>query len=183
MSSNNTQIEVKVISGDFITHRDSVVQVYSEAYSSPPYNETEEKIKGFSQDWGERVSNQGFLLVMAYDLEKPIGMAYGWSSRADSYWTDKLKEELGDEATKWTSDNFEFVDFAVSPKYQGKGISGQLYKTLFSNVRHKTAILYTHQSETAAYNIYLKKGWEVLRSDLVFKSGKKFVLMGKQIKR
>ena len=71
------------------------------------------------------------------------------------------------------------MDFAVSPEYQGRGISSLLYKSLFSNINHKTAILYTHQSETAAYNIYLKKGWEVLRNDLVFKSGKKIRPDGK----
>ena len=179
MVSNSAQIEIKVIRQGFSDFQEPVVQVYRDAYSSPPYNETEEKVQGFSEAWNERCANKGFLLVMAYFQKKPVGMAYGWSSREDSHWTDKLKNELGDEAQRWTTDNFEFVDFAVSPNYQGQGISSLLYKALFSNISHRTAILYTHQSETAAYNIYLKKGWEVLRRDLVFKSGKKFVLMGK----
>ena len=178
MTTDPTQIDIRPVTVNFENYQDHVVQIYREAYSLPPYNETEEKIQVFAQAWGERMAYRGFMLVMAYDRDRPVGMAYGWSSYEESQWTQKLKNQLGEAAEFWTKDNFEFADFAVSPDYQGKGISSRLYKSLFENISHKTAILYTHQSETSAYKIYLKKGWEVLREDLVFKSGKKFYLMG-----
>ena len=43
------------------------------------------------------------------------------------------------------------------------------------------ALLYTHQSDTAAFGMYEKLGWTVLRRDLVLSTGKRFVLMGLEL--
>lgn len=168
------------IKKDFNTYKDDVCLVYREAYSGPPYNTSEEKLEIFeTQDWPKRIKEEGFTLTLVKNHEDIVGMAYGWSSSPETYWTDKLESQLGADGQFWLKDNFELVDIAIRPKYQGQGAGKLLYNAIFKQVKHKTALLYTLQSDTAAYKMYLKLGWKVLKDNLIFKSGKSFVLMGK----
>ncbi len=165
-----------------LANKDEVVTIYRAAYSAAPYDEPEERVQQFAEGWSERVANPGFVLVLARLDGTPAGMAYGWPTRPEGKYTVALREQLGEKADRWMRDAFEFVDFAVTPTCQGQGIGGALYRALFAHVRSEVALLYTHQSDTAAYGMYLQKGWEVLARDIVFKSGKRFVLMGKRLR-
>jgi ribosomal protein S18 acetylase RimI-like enzyme len=168
---------------DFDNYKDDVFLVYREAYSGSPYYTNDQSLTAFERtDWPERIKQKGFELVVVKDKGEPIGMAYGWKSVPGAYWTEKLRGQLGESYNHWTENNFELVDIAIIPKYQGKGAGKFLYQALFEDLKYKTAILYTLQSETVAYQMYLKLGWQILRDNFVFKSGKSFVLMGKELR-
>ncbi len=162
--------------------RDAVVGVYRGAYSQSPYFETEDKIAAFGESWNDRIRNSDFRLVLAQEDTTTLGMAYGWTSEPATRWHEKMTEQLGELADQWLESCFSFVDIAVMPTAQGRGVGKALYRALFADLPNKTALLYTHQSDTAAFQMYQKLGWIVLRDNLTLSSSKRFVLMGKELK-
>ena len=174
-------MKIDRIERDFAGCRDAVVGVYRAAYSLPPYNATEESVAQFAEGWAARIQHRDFRLVLASDEDEIIGMAYGWTSEPRTYWHEKMADQLVELAEYWLADCFAFVDIAVKPSAQGRGAGKALYSALFADLPNSTSLLYTHQSDTAAFQMYQKLGWTVLREELTLSSGKQFVLMGKRI--
>lgn len=57
----------------------------------------------------------------------------------------------------------EFVELAVLPSHQGRGIGGQLHDTLLAGLPHQRALLATaDDATTAAVHLYTKRGWQRL---------------------
>ncbi len=129
---------------NFDDYKNDVFLIYREAYSGPPYYTNEESLVVFEKtDWPQRIKQEGFTLVLVKNQGEPVGMAYGWKSVRGTYWTEKLRGQLSENCDHWTDDNFELVDIAIRPKYQGKGAGKILYQALFNNLNYKTSILYT----------------------------------------
>src|SRR5258708_5172142 len=98
-----------------LAEQESVVKVYGAVYSLPPYNEPLSRIQEFANSWEGRTMKSGFLFVGAKDTNDQLkGFAYGWPSVSGDSWNTKISAQLGDSATKWLSDCFEFYDLAVS---------------------------------------------------------------------
>ncbi len=68
----------------------------------------------------------------------------------------------------WLIDSFEFAELAVLPELQGRGIGGRLHHALLDGLANRTAVLSTIEQETAALQLYRKRGWIELVRNLAF---------------
>jgi ribosomal protein S18 acetylase RimI-like enzyme len=161
---------------------ESVVAIYRDVYSKPPYDEPETQVQQFAASWPARVSKPGFLVVGAEDPQRQlVGFAYGWTSVRGDTWNTRLMAELGAAGEEWLADCFEFVDLAVSSSLQGVGLGRRLTQELFARVDAATAILLTHQSTTTASQMYVRNGWVVLKDGFEVAPGKRYSIMGKKL--
>lgn len=161
---------------------DSVVEIYRDVYSKPPYDEPESQVERFAASWSERVGKPGWMFVGAEDRDaRLVGFAYGWKSVRGDTWNSKLMAELGAAGEEWLVDCFEFVDLAVSSALQGVGLGRRLTQELFARVDAATALLLTHQSTTKASQMYVRNGWVVLKDGFEVAPGKRFSIMGRRL--
>ena len=68
-------------------------------------------------------------------------------------------------------DAFEFVELAVHPDAQGHGLGARLHDTLLVDVPYRTAVLSTYQGETAARQLYRRRGWVPLLEHFYYPGG------------
>ncbi len=174
-------ITTECYSRDFEPHRARVASVYAAAYAGPPYDETEEGVARFAEDWPARCREPGFRPALVTADEETVAMAYGWAVAPGSPWHAKMTRQLGPLAAEWLSDCFSLVDIAVKPECQGLGLGKQVHAALYGMVPNARSVLYTHQSDTAASKMYERLGWRTLARDLQLRSDKRFVLMGKHL--
>ena len=73
---------------------------------------------------------------------------------------------------------FEFVELAVRPDSQRRGIGGGLHDALLAGLPHHRALLSTWREERPARRLYLKRGWQVLQEELDASSS----LLGKDLR-
>lgn len=161
---------------------DQLLSVYRAAFALPPHNETEDDVLRFRDQLSRHVLRTGFRCVVARDSHTAsiVGFAYGYTSAPGQWWRDIVAPALEPQiAEKWLTDCFEFVELAVMPSAQGRGIGGRLHDQLLNGLPHLTAILSTFQEEAPALRLYLKRGWIVLCRDFVFPNGTRpCVIMG-----
>lgn len=177
-------LRTELITGDFDRWKTAVVEVYRDTYRGDPYFVDESDVDEFAHvRWPSRIVEPGFRLSLVSTVTEIVGMAYGWTSTPSARWTQRIAEHLGADADHWLSDNFEFVDLAVRPAYQGMGAGKAIYESLFEHLPHRTALLYTLRADTAAFRMYLRLGWAILKDEVSLRSGKKYALMGRTLKR
>ncbi len=160
------QIEAK----DLLTVRDDIARVYREAFAEPPYNEGEAEAEHAASSLIQHARRNGFRLFVAKaDTGQIIGFSYGYRGQPGQWWHDFVSKLLTPEArAKWLGDCFEFVELAVLPSFQGKGIGGELHDALISGLPYRTAVLSTYSGENRARHLYDKRGWTTLVDDLTF---------------
>src|SRR5215216_2318432 len=145
-----------------------LVDVYRAAFTAPPYNEDELSVARFRDEQLPRhAERDGFRCVVARDGEATIGFAYGYTGRRGQWWSqyvaDRVPEELAEE---WIGDHFEFVELAVRPEQQRRGIGRALHDALLADLPHDQALLATWRDDRPARRLYLAHGWRVLEQEL-----------------
>lgn len=145
-------------------------KVYLAAFSLPPYREGETDVVRFRESFMRHTRRGGFRCVVAKDSEQGVvGFGYGYTSKPGQWWRDVVEEGMSKEnARKWLSDAFEFVELAVQPSMQGRGIGGRIHDELLRGLPNRTAVLSTYQGETPALFLYRKRGWITLLWDFLF---------------
>ncbi len=154
-------------------------RVYAAAFSLPPYREGETDVVRFRESFMRHARRVGFRCVVAKDWEQGVvGFGYGYTSKPGQWWRDVVEEGLGKEnAEKWLADAFEFVEFAVLPSMQGRGIGGRIHDELLRGLPNRTAVLSTYQAESPALKLYRKRGWVTLLWDFVFPGAPRPILI------
>jgi GNAT superfamily N-acetyltransferase len=103
----------------------------------------------------------GFSGLIALDeTERAVGFVYGYHSEPGQFWRGLITPDLvahGHEA--WLDDVFEYVEFAVDPDYQGRGIGGRLHDTLLLATTEQRALLSAEQGDGIAPAMYRARGW------------------------
>ncbi len=145
-------------------------RVYVSAFSLPPYREGETDVVRFRESLARHSQRGGFRCVVAQDSERGVvGFGYGFRSAPGQWWRDTVEEALGEEnARVWLSDAFEFVELAVAPLAQGRGIGGRIHDELLGGISYRTAVLSTYHEDTPARKLYLNRGWITLLWDFDF---------------
>ena len=87
-------------------------------------------------------------------------------------------------ARNWLENNYQFVEIAVDPLFQGQGIGRRLHDQLLEGLDYRRALLSTLQADTVAHALYRTRGWIVLCEDLFF-SGvpRRYQIMGLELKQ
>jgi ribosomal protein S18 acetylase RimI-like enzyme len=145
-----------------------LVEVYRAAFTAAPYGEDESAVARFRDEQLPRHAERtGFRCVIARENEGVVGFAYGYTGRRGQWWTDyvagRVPHELADE---WLDGHFEFVELAVHPDHQRRGIGGALHDALLKDLPHDRALLSTWRVDTPARRLYLNRGWQVLAEEL-----------------
>ncbi len=156
--------------------KDQIVDVYGEAFASPPYRMQETDVWQFAGVLPRHTSRKGFRCFVAREVTqwkqadgRILGFAYGFIGETGQWWHDLVARGLGREAAKeWLTDVFEVTELAVLPALQGKGIGGKLHDALLCGLPHHTAVLSTADVETVAMKLYQKRGWLTLLHNFYF---------------
>ncbi|MGH8899193.1 MAG: GNAT family N-acetyltransferase [Egibacteraceae bacterium] len=154
--------------------------VYEATFSEPPYFETAGHARRFANRLPRRTSAGGFrcALARAADDQRLVGFAFGMT--ADPLLDPPFYAELIDSvglwaAARWLLDQFEFVELAVLPNWQRRGIGGLLHDEALEGVTHRAAWLLTHPL-APALGFYQTRGWREL--GLYHTGHRKLVVMG-----
>jgi ribosomal protein S18 acetylase RimI-like enzyme len=134
--------------------------VYLAVFSLPPYDEGPEigdKFVGWISDESKLA---GFSLVAAYDEDRLVGFAYGYTQPPGEWWrnTDQPAPEQVKAAEK-----FAVMEWAVLPDQRGKGIGRRLLDELLADRREPYATL-TVNPAAEARTIYEQWGWQYVAS-------------------
>ncbi len=168
---------------DLADLREQFVEVYRAAFASPPYCEGEAEVRRFAEETLPRhVQRAGFRCCVAQDQANGlvVGFAYGYTGQVGQWWHDIVAQALDQvTADRWLPGSFEFVELAVMPTAQGRGIGGQLHDALVEGLPHRTALLSTRQAETRALGLYRRRGWVPVLENFVFPGGTEpYVILG-----
>ena len=149
-----------------------LVEVYRAAFTVAPYSEDKSAVARFRDEQLPRhTEREGFRCVVAREDERIVGFAYGYTGRRGQWWTDyvagRVPQELADE---WLDGHFEFVELAVHPEHQRRGIGGSLHDALLRDLPHDRALLSTWREDRPARRLYVNRGWTVLANELDAKS-------------
>jgi ribosomal protein S18 acetylase RimI-like enzyme len=142
-----------------------IVEVYRRAFGADPYRENETQVRRFAEDALPRHAQRaGFRCVVAIDTrEEAVGFAYGYVGGPGQWWYENVASKLGPQLLeRWASDYFEFVELAVHPAMQRRGIGCALHDGLLDGVDQRTALLSTREDETPALRLYRRRGWRQL---------------------
>lgn len=138
-----------------VPHREQVLAVWEETFGAVHDHE-----QWSATVWDRHRSRSGFRLVTAYELGELIGFAWGYTGEPGQYWSDLILDRLGAAVAPWVGGHFEFVELAVRPDGQGRGIGGALHDALLSDLPHERALLGTVDDPVSpAVRLYRRRGW------------------------
>ncbi|MEV7610960.1 GNAT family N-acetyltransferase [Microbacterium sp. NPDC089320] len=113
--------------------------------------------------WDRHRARDGYRLVTARDDERMLGFAWGYTGERGQYWSDHVSREVGSALDEWIGGHFEFVELAVRPDAQRRGIGLQLHDALISDLPHARALLSTSgDADDAGVRLYESAGWVTL---------------------
>lgn len=91
------------------------------------------------------------------------GFAYGYTGRRGQWWSDHVAEHApADVVAGWLGGHFEFVELAVDPAFQGRGLGAALAQRLVGGLPHERALLTTYRDDRPAPRLYRRLGWRLL---------------------
>ena len=168
-------ITLRAITQDEVeTVRTGILDVFAVAFDGPPYHEGPADTARFNESLTRHAGRTGFRCYVAEEGAggRIAGFAYGYASLPGGWWYDIVAAALDPLVVdKWMCDAFEFVELAVHPDAQGQGIGGRLHDALLASLPYWTALLSTYQGETAARQLYRRRGWVPLLERFYFPGG------------
>jgi GNAT superfamily N-acetyltransferase len=165
-------ITLRVVRPDEVeTVRAGILDVFSAAFAGPPYHEGLPDTARFNATLTRHSRYTGFCCYIAEEGVggRVVGFTYGYAALPGGWWYDLVAAALPPAGVaRWMSDAFEFVELAVHPAAQGQGIGARLHDTLLADLPYRTALLSTYQGETAARQLYRRRGWVPLLEDFYY---------------
>ncbi|MBI2761536.1 MAG: GNAT family N-acetyltransferase [Chloroflexi bacterium] len=179
-------VSIVCLSLEDIPHvRDTIVRIYGEAFSAAPYNRNDLHIDQFGWTLDQHARRAGFRLFVAREEADGaiVGFVYGHTGKRGQWWHDTVTGGMSRAmADRWLSDYMEFVELAVLPSEQGRGIGGLLHDAVLEGIPYRTAALSTIDVETNALHLYYKRGWVDLLRDFRFPGvADPYRIMGKEL--
>jgi len=153
------------------TYKNQFVTIYRRAFKAPPYSKEESEVVEFAHFLPHHVEKAGFQMVVAIETQSDeiVGFAYGYANTPDQQFHQEVAKVINPDLVRaWLLNSFRVVEMAVTPSAQGQGIGGALHDHLLSRVPYEKAILATMAAETNAYELYRKRGWQILLEEIRF---------------
>ena len=149
-------------------HTAALAAVYAAAFGASGYDEGEDDVRRFID--GQlplHPTRAGFRLAEATVDGRVAGFAYGYTGQRGQWWSDRVAAKapaaLVDE---WVGGHFEFVELAVDPEFQGRGVGTMLHDNLLVGLPQHKALLSTYRDDRPAPRLYRRLGWQLLLPDL-----------------
>lgn len=124
-----------------------------------------------------------FRAAVAVENDTLVGFGYAYAGRPGQWWHDTVSAALDDARRhEWLDDSVEIVELHVLPSHQGQGLGRGLLRMLLEDATERTAVLSTHDKESAARVLYRSEGFVDLLTNFVFPSGREvFAVMGRRL--
>ncbi len=146
-----------------ITYVAQLVDLYALVYAEPPYAEGPEQVAGFAAKLPEEARRPGFELAAAVDQTDLVGIAYGWTMPAGTWWSNA---DPPPPAEIKAAEKLAVMEWIVHPTRRGEGIGATLMRMLLARRTEQWATL-ASDPRAAARRIYERAGWrQVSRSTL-----------------
>jgi len=143
-------------------HRD-VVDIYRSTFTQPPFNDSEQEVGWFDQEFGNDVELPEFRCIAAVARGRLIGFAYGFRTFRGEPWNDWYGEVLravGPTADdEWIRGQFAIGWFALLEEHRGRGLGRRLHDELIASAPPTRWWLVTHELDTPARRLYDQRGW------------------------
>ena len=161
---------------------DAAIDVYRDAFSKPPYNDTGRAAEIRERLVGEHARRPGFRALAATGQSgRMIGMAYGYHSERGQWWHDAVAAAISPEVyRRYLVDSFELVEIAVAPSFQGTGVGAALIDHLLRGLGRSSCVLST-RTDSRAHVLYARLGFEMLAEMRFFPGAYPFYVMGKRL--
>jgi ribosomal protein S18 acetylase RimI-like enzyme len=129
-----------------------LVDVYRTAFAAPGYDETEESVEHFRDErLATHTSRDGFRCVTVRFGERLAGFGYGYTGELGQWWSDQVAERAPRTMVdEWLGGHFEFVELAVDPRWQGRGLGCALHEALLLDLPQQRALLTTYRDDRPA---------------------------------
>jgi ribosomal protein S18 acetylase RimI-like enzyme len=143
---------------------DELVAVYARTFGAPGYDERPEAIERFrSEQLPRHADRDGFRCALARRDGRVVGFAYGYTGQRGQWWPEHVASHAPEDVVRdWLGGHFEFVELAVEPAEQGRGVGSALHDALLTGLPHERALLTTYRDDRPAPRLYRRKGWHVL---------------------
>jgi ribosomal protein S18 acetylase RimI-like enzyme len=114
--------------------------------------------------WDKHAARDGFQWTRAYNDEKLVGFAYGYTGERGQWWTDRAFEVLpAAVAAAWLDGHFEVVSIGVLPQARRRGLGRALLHEVTRGLPHERWLLMTTADEAEpARRMYDSDGWRVI---------------------
>lgn len=157
------------------SRRDAIAAVYGAAFGV----DQEDSDQFMTKALDRHLAFPGFRgLVAENQAGVMLGFVYGYLSEAGQWWHELVRPALtAASCAGWLDDAFEFVELAVHPDFQGRGIGSRLHDALLLDAPGSRALLSTLTGETPATRLYRSRGWVPLVSDFRYVPGGEDVLL------
>jgi ribosomal protein S18 acetylase RimI-like enzyme len=112
-----------------------------------------------------------------------VGFGYGYTTAAGQWWHDLVRKALPEQlADEWLHDAFELSELHVLPEYQGHGIGREVLLDLAAGIPHTVMLLSTPDSDTRAFRMYRRLGFQDLRRRYLFPGdARPFAVLGARL--
>ena len=130
-------------------------------------------------------ARRGYRGLIAAAGDALVGFAYGYTGDPGQYWYDKVHAAMPPALRRaWLErEHFEFVELAVEPGWQRRGIGGRLHDELLRDRPEPVALLTVRADNTPAQRLYLGRGWQVLLDAFTFAPGAApYWVMGRRLR-
>jgi ribosomal protein S18 acetylase RimI-like enzyme len=164
----------------FTTWIDRFMAIYTGAMNPP-----ERQLAGREQIMAGHAMNPHFRAIAALDGDQSVvGFVYGFHGETGQWWHDMVAGALAtaNGAFAWLTDSFEVAELHVLPPWQGYGIGRSLLLTVTSGRPERTAVLSTHDKDSAARHLYRSSGFTDLLTGFRFSGGDTaYAVMGAEL--
>lgn len=159
-----------------------VVSVYADAFTPPPYHRSRAQVSGFAATVSRHAHRPGWYGFAALDSgDDMVGFTYGYTTKPGQWWHDQVRRALGPSADRWLDDSFEYVELAVRPQWQGRGLGRLLHDRLMAAHAHPRSVLTTLDAPTAGLGLYRSSGWQVIAEGFRFeRTTIDYLIMGRE---
>jgi ribosomal protein S18 acetylase RimI-like enzyme len=148
---------------------DRFMAVYTAAMNPP-----ERQLAGREQIMERHAANPDFRAIVALSPDQSlVGFVYGFHGETGQWWHDMVASALAttNGAVAWLTNSFEIAELHVLPPWQGQGIGRSLLLTIASGRQERTAVLSTHDKDSAARHLYRSSGFTDLLTSFRFSGG------------
>lgn len=163
LSDERPRVEVLDGAGAAAVAHD-LVEVYRAAFTAPGYDEPDDAVERFAtSQLATHTERDGFRAVTVRLGSRPAGFAYGYTGDRGQWWSDQVAQQAPQGVVdEWLGGHFEFVELAVDPRHQGRGLATALHDALLLDLPHPRALLTTYRDDRPAPRLYRRLGWTLL---------------------
>ncbi|MEC4020026.1 GNAT family N-acetyltransferase [Streptomyces sp. H27-D2] len=135
--------------------------VYSEVFTAPPYNETEERVAATFRRFRSQTRKGTFRGALARTEDgEPVGIAYGYPLSPSTGWWDHFTKPVSDEMRREDGHRtLGLMELAVRTRWRGRGIAHRLHDAVIDGSGVERVLLNVHPDNEAAQAAYRAWGY------------------------